>query len=196
MNGEKLFNCMKSASDAEDVLRSMEANLTSQRDTNATKQSKRGNVFEKMWDLVIKFGMSPDLLNSEYDHYQGNINIPKTLKKVENLSQYIKTLSVLSKGKGGSSDITCRHKTSGHWVFVSSKYYADDDKKLISDYDVQNILANINEHPNIYQKGKYQVFLIVNNKEKVLRCLSACHETNNYITNNIKKIMDIKDLEG
>ena len=80
--------------------------------TNAERQSKRGNLFEKIWDYVIKFGFVSNLSNDEYDHYKGNINTCK-LKKVDNLENYIKKTQIFSKGKGGSSDITLQHKLIG-----------------------------------------------------------------------------------
>jgi len=45
---------------------------------------KRGNVFEKVCDIIIKFGFYSILPNDIYDHYEGDINTCK-LKKVDNL---------------------------------------------------------------------------------------------------------------
>jgi len=154
--------------------------------------SETGNLFEKIWDIVIKFGFCTSFPNNIYEHYKGNINTTN-LKKVDNLELYLKKLSVFSKGDGGSSDITLRNTHTDRWVFISSKYYLDDSKKHIDDYDVQNILAVTKEHSYIYKE--YDIYLLVKNKEKVQKIISSCQKTNNYIKENISKILDENDLE-
>ena len=189
MNGVELFERIKQVATFNslfDLLESVD------RKSKAEIQSKRGNLFEKTWDIIIKFGFCPSLPNDIYDHYEGNINTCK-LKKVDNLETYLQQQSIFSKGKGGSSDITLQNKVTGKWVFISSKFYLDDSKKLIDNYDVEKILAIVNQHPHKYKE--YDIYLIVNNKSKVLDIISACQATNNYIRDNIHHILDVSDLE-
>ena len=134
MDGIELFAIIKQFSNVEEILLSVQGKTTSE------IQSKRGNLFEKLWDYVIKFGFLPILSNDEYVHYEGNINTCK-LKKVDNLEIYLQKMIVFSKGKGGSSDITLQHTDTGKWIFMSSKFYLDDSKKSIDKYDVEKILA-------------------------------------------------------
>jgi len=155
-------------------------------------QSKKGNIYEKTWDIIIKFGLLPILSNDNYEHYDGNINNCK-LKKINNLETYLENKLVFSKGKGGSSDITLQEKVSKKWIFISSKFYSNDDNKNIKDYDIQDILAVINENTHKYKS--YEIMLLVNNKEKVNRIISSCQDTNSYIKDNIGTILDINDLE-
>lgn len=82
MNGIELFEGIKQVSTFAELLQSVNGK------TNAETQSKRGNLIEKLWDYIIKFGFVAILSNDEYDHYEGNINTCK-LKKVDNLETYI-----------------------------------------------------------------------------------------------------------
>jgi hypothetical protein len=186
MNGIELFDKMKHVATFAELLQSINGK------TKTETQSKRGNVFEKVCDIIIKFGFYSILPNDIYDHYQGNINTCK-LKKVDNLETYLQGLSVFSKGKGGSSDITLQNKNNGKWIFMSSKFYLDDSKKSIDKYDVEKILAIVKQHSHKYKE--YDIYLVVNNKQKVLDIITSIQATNNYIKENIHHILDLEDLE-
>jgi|SaaInlStandDraft_5_1057022.scaffolds.fasta_scaffold06317_2 hypothetical protein len=186
MNGIELFERIKQVSTLDELLQSVNGK------TKAETQSKRGNVFEKVWDIIIKFGFYSILPNDIYDHYEGNINTCK-LKKVVDLEIYLRGLSVFSKGKGGSSDITLQNKNNGKWVFMSSKFYLDDSKKSIDNYDVEKILAIVKQHSHKYKEC--DIYLVVNNKQKVRNIITSSQATNNYIKENIHYILDLEDLE-
>ena len=186
MNGIELFARIQQTSTFDELSQSVNCK------TKAETQSKRGNLFEKVWDIIIKFGFYPILSNDEYDHYEGNINTCK-LKKVDNLETYLQKVSVFSKGKGGSSDITLQHKITGKWVFISSKFHLDDSKKSIDKYDVEKILAIIRQHSHKYKE--YDIHLAVNDKQKVLNIITSSQSTNNYIKDNIHHILDMEVME-
>jgi len=186
MNGIELLGRIKQVSTFDELLQSVEGK------TKAETQSKRGNVFEKVCDFIIKFGFYYCLSNDNYEHYEGNINTCK-LKKVDNLETYLQKLSIFSKGKGGSSDITLQHKHTGKWIFMSSKFYLDDNKKSIDNYDVEKILAVVKQHTHKYKE--FDIYLLVNNKQKVLDIVSSSQSTNNYITENIHNILGLEELE-
>ena len=186
MNGIELFERIQQVSTFDELLQSVNGK------TKAETQSKRGNVFEKVWDIIIKFGFYSILPNDIYDHYEGNINTCK-LKKVVDLEIYLRNISVFSKGKGGSSDITLQNKNNGKWVFMSSKFYLDDNKKSIDNYDVEKILAIVKQHSHKYKEC--DIYLVVNNKQKVMNIITSSQATNNYIKENIHHILDLEDLE-
>ena len=186
MNGIELFERIQQVSTFDELLQSVNGK------TKAETQSKRGNVFEKVWDIIIKFGFYSILPNDIYDHYEGNINTCK-LKKVADLEIYLRDISVFSKGKGGSSDITLQNKNNGKWVFMSSKFYLDDSKKSIDNYDVEKILAIVKQHSHKYKEC--DIYLVVNNKQKVMNIITSSQATNNYIKENIHHILDLEDLE-
>ena len=186
MNGIELFERIQQVTTFEILLQSVNGK------TKAETQSKRGNVFEKVWDIIIKFGFYSILPNDIYDHYGGNINTCK-LKKIVDLEIYLRDMSVFSKGKGGSSDITLQNKNNGKWVFMSSKFYLDDSKKSIDNYDVEKILAIVKQHSHKYKEC--DIYLAVNNKQKVMNIITSSQATNNYIKENIHHILDLEDLE-
>ena len=186
MNGIELFERIQQVSTFDELLQSVNGK------TKAETQSKRGNVFEKVWDIIIKFGFYSILPNDIYDHYEGNINTCK-LKKVADLEIYLRYISVFSKGKGGSSDITLQNKNNGKWVFMSSKFYLDDSKKSIDNYDVEKILAIVKQHSHKYKEC--DIYLVVNNKQKVMNIITSSQATNNYIKKNIHHILDLEDLK-
>ena len=186
MNGIELLERIKQVSTFNDLLQTIEGK------TKAEIQSKRGNVFEKVCDFIMKLGFYPILSNDNYEHYEGNINTCK-LKKVDNLEIYLQKVSIFSKGKGGSSDITLQNKQTGKWVFMSSKFYLDDTKKSIDKYDVEKILAVVKQHN--YKYKEFDIYLLVNNKQKVLNIVSSSQSTNNYITENIHNILGFEELE-
>ena len=187
MNGIELLQHTQQISTCYELLQSVNGK------TKAETQSKRGNVVEKIWDIIIKFGQCPILPNDTYDHYQGNINTCK-LNKVVDLENYLKELSVFSKGKGGSSDITLRNKNNEKWVFISSKFYLDDSKKSIDNYDVEKILAILKQHSHKYKEC--DIYLLVNNKQKVMNIINSSQATNNYIKENIHHILDLNDMQS
>ena len=186
MNGIELFELIQQGSTFDEVLQSGNGK------TKAEIQSKRGNVFEKVCDIIIKFGFCSILPNDIYDHYEGNVNTCK-LKKVDDLELYLQRLSVFSAGKKGSSDITLQNKNNGKWVFMSSKFYLDDSKKHVDKYDVEKLLAIVKHQSHKYKE--YDIYLIVNNKQKVIAKIGSSQETSNYITENIHHILDLEDLE-
>jgi hypothetical protein len=186
MLGPELFDKIKQVSTFSELLHSVNGKTPSE------TQSKRGNLYEKMWDCIIKFGFYHLLSNDKYDHYQGNINTCK-LKKVDNLETYLHNLSVFSKGAGGSSDITLQNRNTNKWIFISSKFYLDDSKKSIYNYDVEKILAITKQHA--YKYKEFDIYLIVHDKQKVSDIISSCQSTNNYIKENIRQILDLSDLE-
>jgi hypothetical protein len=187
MNGIELFERIQQVSTLDELLQSVNGK------TKAEIQSKRGNMIEKVWDIIIKFGFNSILSNDMYDHYEGNINTCK-VKKVDNLELYLKNMSIFSKGSGGSSDITLQHKTNGKWVFMSSKFYLDDSQKSIDKYDVEKIVAIVKQHSHKYHD--FVIYLLVNNKQKVHNIISNSQSTNNYIKENIHHVMDTGDLES
>ena len=156
---------------------------------NDDSHSINGNIYEKIWDLIIKLGYSK-FNNSAYDHYDGNMN-NDNLNKIQNLEICFKKTKLLSKNEGGASDITLRH-TNGTWIFISSKYRDDDSKSSIKDYDIQDIISVINKHKHKYIK--WEIWLIVNDKSKVQKIIDNSQKTNDHISENIKGILDINDL--
>jgi hypothetical protein len=163
---------------------------------NCKTQSEKGFIFERLFDIVIKFGFCDVFTNSNFNHIIGNSNNAK-LKKLENLNKYLNE-KVLSGNSGGCSDITLQNKDDNTYIFISSKYPKSTEdikkQKSVNYYDIQNIIAMIDENKHIYKN--YKIFLVVPNKKKVLDKVKNANESSKYITKYITKdnILDKTDL--
>ena len=155
-------------------------------------QSDKGFVFERLWDIIIKFGFCELFPNSKYGHLYGNVNNGK-LKKFKSFNKYLQE-NVYSGNSGGCSDITLKNKLNGRYIFISSKYPKSNNDKSVDYYDVQNILAMIDDNKEIYTK--FSIYLLVPDKISVLEKALNANKSSNYITKHIKenKILDKNDL--
>lgn len=188
MNGTQLFEAIKEFSSVVAILQTI--NFA----TPAETQSKRGNIVEKLWDIVIKFGFCSLLPNDTYNHFDGSVNECK-LSIVDNLEIYLEKMLVFGKGKGGSSDITLQNKKTEKWVFISSKFYLDDRSKSVDDYDVGKIALIIKTFPYKYKEA--EIYVVVNDREKLLETIKSSHSSSSeYLTRNFGSIMDLTDLEN
>jgi hypothetical protein len=183
MNGIELFERIKQVSTFDELLQSVNGKK------KAETQSKRGNVFEKTCDYIIKFGFCSILPNDIYDHYEGNIANCK-LKKVVDLEIYVKKMKVFSKGKGGKSDITLKNKKTDKWIFISSKF---GDGLSVEDYDIAEIHLAIKDKTHIYKDC--EIYLFVSNKQKTLDTFKSAQEGNDCYKNNVFTILDTNDFE-
>jgi len=160
-------------------------------------QPIKGFVFERLWDIIIKFGFCPVFSNSKFIHKIGNVNNGK-LKTLENLNKYITNEKVCSGNSGGCSDITLQNKHDNTFIFISSKYpktFEDITKeKSVDYYDIQNIIAMRDKYKEIYKN--YTIFLVVPDKNKVLSKVKSAKKSSQYITDYIKeeKLLDKNDL--
>ena len=83
-------------------------------------QGNKGNIFERIGDIVIKFGFCEIFSNSQFSHMIGNANNGK-LKKLESFNEYLNE-KVFSGNSRGCSDITLYDKINNKYIFISSKY--------------------------------------------------------------------------
>jgi len=183
MNGIELLERIKQVSTFEELLQSVDGK------TKAETQSKRGNVYEKVCDIIIKMGFYSILSNDIYDHYEGNIANCK-LKKVVDLEMYIKKMKILSKGKGGKSDITLQNRLTGKWIFISCKI---GDNLSIDEYDIDKIYLAIKDKTYFYKDC--EIYLFVKNKQNTLDTFKSAQEGNSCYKNNVSTILDINDFE-
>ena len=160
-------------------------------------QSIKGFVFERLWDIIIKFGFCPIFSNSKFIHKIGNANNGK-LKTLENLNKYITDEKVCSGNSGGCSDITLLNKQDNTFIFISSKFPKSSEditkEKSVDYYDIQNIIAMRDKYKEIYKF--YDIFLVVPDKNKVLSKVKSSKKSSQYITDYIKeeKILDKNEL--
>jgi site-specific DNA-methyltransferase (adenine-specific) len=159
-------------------------------------QSEKGFIFERLFDVIIKFGFCDIFKNSNFNHLIGNSNNGK-LKNLENINKYLDE-KVLSGNSSGCSDITLQCKKNNKYVFISSKYPKSNEdikkQKTVDYYDIQNIIAMATKNKHIYKN--YKIYLVVPNKKKVLDKVKNANKSSEYITEHMKKnnILDEKDL--
>jgi len=161
-----------------------------------TSQSEKGFIFERLFDIVIKFGFCDIFNNSIFNHLIGNSNNGK-LKILENINQYLDE-KVFSGNSGGCSNITLQNKNDNTYIFISSKYPKSTEEikkqKSVDYYDIQNIIAMATKNKYIYKN--YKIYLVVPNKKKVLDKVKNANESSEYITEHMtdENILDIDDL--
>ena len=163
---------------------------------NCNTQSKKGFIFERLFDIIIKFGFCSLFTNSNFNHLIGNSNNAK-LKILENINQYLDE-KIISGNSGGCSDITLQNKFDNTYIFISSKYPKSHEdikkQKSVDYYNIQNIVAMATKNKHIYKN--YKVYLVVPNKKKVLDKVKNANESSEYITDYMTEsnILDKTDL--
>jgi len=153
-------------------------------------QSEKGIIFERLFDVVIKFGFCDVFKNTEYIHLIGNSNNGKP-KILKNLNKFLNK-NIISGNSNGCSDITLQNKTNDTYIFISSKYPKSNES--VDYYDVQNIVAMASKNKHIYKN--YKIYLVVPNKRKVLDKVKNANKSSEYITEHMikKHILDKDDL--
>jgi hypothetical protein len=156
-------------------------------DTCKTPQDK-GFIFERVFDIVIKFGFCDVFTNSNYKHLIGNANNAK-LNVLQFFNQFLNEM-VISGNSGGKSDITLQNNDK--YIFISSKYYSSSAS--VQDYDIQHIIAMAVKHKHIYKD--YDIYLAVKDKQTVLNTFKNANKSSEYITDSIPEdhILDKEDL--
>ena len=158
-------------------------------------QSKKGFVFERLYDIIIKFGFCDKFNNFKYKHLKGNSNNGK-LKEIKNLDKYLNKEKIISGNSSGCSDISLQDRENETFIFITSKYPKNkEDAKDVLYYDIQNIIAMATKNNMIYKS--YKIFLVVPNKKKLLKKVKNSKISSQYITEHITEdnILDEEDLQ-
>lgn len=152
---------------------------------NCKTQSEKGFIFERLFDIIIKFGFCDIFKNSNFYHLIGNSNNAK-LKILQNLDQFL-DLNVYSGNSGGCSDITLLNKNDDTYIFISSKYPKSSNdikkQKSVDYYDIQNIIAMATKNKHVYKN--YKIYLVVPNKIQILDKVKNANESSEYITDHM-----------
>jgi len=158
--------------------------------------SEKGIIFERLFDVIIKFGFCDIFSNTSYYHLIGNSNNGK-LKILENFNQYLNN-KIYSGNSSGCSDITLQNKYDNTYIFISCKYPKSTEdikkQKSVDYFDIQNIIAMATKNKHIYTK--YKIYLVVSDKKKVLNKVKNSNKSSEYITEHMTEdnILDITDL--
>ena len=159
------------------------------------EQSRKGFIFERLFDICIKFGLFE--IFQSFDHMIGNANEGK-LKKLTTLSDYILE-NVISGNSGGCSDISLYNKITDTYIFISSKFPKSTDdikkEKSVAYYELQNIGSVILDNIAIYKN--YKIYLLVRDKKSVLEKVKKSNKSSLHITKHMTddSIFDKNDLQ-
>jgi hypothetical protein len=159
-------------------------------------ESKKGFVYERLWDVCIKFGFCDHFQKSDFTHMVGNMN-NGNLKPLTTFTHYL-TEKVVSGNSSGCSDISLFNNTNDAFTFITSKYPKSKDEntkqKSVAYYEVQNIISVIDANKHIYPN--FKIFLLVPDKKSVLEKVKNANKSSNYITKYMteENILDKNDL--
>jgi hypothetical protein len=185
-------------------------------------RSYRGFVYERLWDLCIKFGVVDNLIMKKGEdidtkkeffntcHVFGNSNRDDISFKTNcwrgEFDGYLKG-TVQSGNSGGYSDITFinKHTEDGGKVyedlyFVSVKYY--EKGKSVDNYDIGKLCTLAEEHKK--NDRNIHIILFVKDKEIAKEVFKNQHKSSDIMMKYIDplgdktypNIYDQKDLEG
>jgi hypothetical protein len=159
-------------------------------------QSEKGFIYERLWDVCIKFGFCNHFQKSDFTHMIGNMNTGN-LKPLTTFTHYL-TEKVVSGNSSGCSDISLFNNADDSFTFISSKYPKSKDEitkqKSVAYYEVQNIISAVDDNKHIYPN--FNIWLLVPDKKSVLEKVKNANKSSNYITKymNEQNILDKNDL--
>ena len=159
-------------------------------------QSEKGFIYERLWDVCIKFGSCNHFQKSDFTHMIGNMNTGN-LKPLTTFAHYL-TEKVVSGNLSGCSDISLFNNADNTFTFISSKYPKSKDditkQKSVAYYEIQNIISVIDANKHIYPN--FKICLLVPDKKSVLEKVKNANKSSNYITKYMteQNILDKNDL--
>ena len=159
-------------------------------------QSVKGSIYERIWDVCIKFGFCNHFQKPDFTHMIGNMN-NGNLKPLTSFTHYL-TEKVVSGNSSGCSDISLFNNADDTFTFISSKYPKSKDEitkqKSVAYYEVQNIISVIYDKKHIYPN--FKIYLLVPDKNSVLEKVKNANKSSNYITKYMteQNILDKNDL--
>ena len=157
--------------------------------------SEKGFIFERLWDIVIKFGFCDIFPNTKYKHIIGNVNEGKP-KILTSITKYINETRITSGNSGGYSDITLYNPEDDRYIFITCKYFTKkEDMKTVDKYDIQKIGNMILDNKEIYKN--FNMYILVNDKSNVLKRVKKANKSSRSITKYMTEdnILDIDDLQ-
>lgn len=149
--------------------------------------SEQGRMFEILNKVIIRFGCCELFPPDEYELLEGNINT-NTLTRIRGVKKFLQNTTST---KSGAGDIVLRHKKTGEYTIISCKYYQDDSKKSVTNYDVQDIHSAMKDSPI----KNYRIFLLVKNEQEVVKTLNNCERTNHHLRDAVSFIFGTKEME-
>jgi len=204
---ENLLKKIDKFKTAKDLIETLDIDI----EDKINEVSKQGFIYERLWDICIKFGLVKKIIkfddNNKLRHYVQNANelYINDFKEFNEIFDDYLTKNFQSGKGGGYSDIT--FKNDEEVVISSCKYFADDDKQDIKNYEIQNLCPIKDANKSI----NFKIILFIkdkNNKTKLIIAnksslkglfiddgrLGICGNFNIYILGKINYLNFIKKL--
>ena len=194
---ENLLKKIDKFKTAKDLIETLDIDI----EDKINEVSKQGFIYERLWDICIKFGLVKKIIkfddNNKLRHYVQNANelYINDFKEFNEIFDDYLTKNFQSGKGGGYSDIT--FKNDEEVVISSCKYFADDDKQDIKNYEIQNLCPIIDANKSI----NFKIILFVKDKNKFLKKRKTDNKSSNILIKYIKSngkyenIYDLNDLE-
>jgi Type III restriction enzyme, res subunit len=169
-------------------------------------------TFEGMWTIAFALGVVPGYENITM--YSGKVEKgAKQIARVDTLA-FLKDQSLATSSKSGASDITfsigdtevespdCTPVVAApkkrNFAFCSVKFFRNDDKKSVDNYDVTNIISAA--LAGGYREDEFRVLILANNRDAVRSKFATA--LRRYITFIVRKddkregVLGREDLEA
>lgn len=167
--------------------------------------SIRGRVYERLWDICIKFGLVTDIFSIDYTHMTGNFNLCTWNENTMSIEKYIKE-PINSGNSSGYSDITLFNKETKHWIFITCKYFKDNSKRNVDDYDVQKIVTVVKSNDengkrfyyDPHDSNNFKIYTFTTDKKSLLTKVKNSKSSSETITQHLTDdtIFDVNHLDG
>ena len=170
---------------------------------NDINYSKQGFLYERIWDICIKFGLVKNIINFDNSinpllHFRGNVNknaiIVKNCKEFKSFFDEYLREKIISGNTGGYSDITFRN--NDEIVISSCKYFKDEKDNDIKKYEIHNLCPIINKN-----YGPVKIVLFLKDKKDFIKKNKSANKSSELLTKyinpygNYENVYDINDLE-
>jgi site-specific DNA-methyltransferase (adenine-specific) len=192
---------LKDFKNAKSVIEKLNIDINEQ--NNIESKSQQGFIYERLWDIVIKFGLVKNIIKFDKDnkllHFNDNVNNNAILDKIKfnEFKDFFDTYlnsNIQSGNSGGYSDITFRNNDI--IVLSSCKYYQHDDKKDIKKYELHNLCPIIEKNSE-----PVKIVLFIKNKTDFIKKIKNANKSSlilsNYINpyGNYENVYDLNNLE-
>ena len=170
---------------------------------NDINYSKQGFLYERIWDICIKFGLVKNIINFDNSinpllHFRGNVNtnaiIKDSCKEFKSFFDDYLEEKIISGNTGGYSDITFRN--NDEIVISSCKYFKDEKDNDIKKYEIHNLCPIINKN-----YGPVKIVLFLKDKKDFIKKNKSANKSSELLTKyinpygNYENVYDINDLE-
>ena len=170
---------------------------------NDINYSKQGFLYERIWDICIKFGLVKNIINFDNSinpllHFRENVNndiiIKDSCKEFKSFFDDYLEEKIISGNTGGYSDITFRN--NDEIVISSCKYFKDEKDNDIKKYEIHNLCPIINKN-----YGPVKIVLFLKDKKDFIKKNKSANKSSELLTKyinpygNYENVYDINDLE-